>query len=123
LQNKWNHRYNDSIVRKGGNEFVVNMKKLNSRSNLKSLNISKDESLFDSDLAKVAVSNPVEANLNPLFLNTRQFNNTTIEYKNFKAENEANQSQISTKAYGKSSYKTKSKINSRANNRSTTLKS
>ena len=92
MQNKWNHRYNDSIVRKGGNEFVVNMKKLNSRSNLKSLNISKDESLFDSDLAKVAVSNPVEANLNPLFLNTRQFNNTTIEYKNFKAENEANQS-------------------------------
>lgn len=34
LQNKWNHRYNDSIVRKGGNEFVVNMKKLNTRSNL-----------------------------------------------------------------------------------------
>lgn len=56
------------------------------------MNVSKDECLFDRELAKVAVSNPIETNLNPLFLNTRQFNNTTIEYKTFKAENEANQS-------------------------------
>ena len=80
MQNKWNQRYNESIVRKSPDHFVINMKKLNTRSDLKSLNVSKDGSLFDKDQALVAVNNPNEYNLNPLFLNTRQFNNTTIEY-------------------------------------------
>ena len=41
-------------------------------------------------MAQVVISKPNENNLNPLFLNTRQFNNKTLEYKTFKAEHEAN---------------------------------
>ena len=118
ISNKWNHRYNESIVRKSPNEFVINMKKVHKRTNLKSLNFSRDtiSDFFDKDMAKIVISQPSESNLNPLFLNTRQFNNKTLEYQNIKADHEANQSRISTKSYGKSSFKTKSKFKNRNNN-------
>lgn len=40
-----------------------------------------DEELFDKDLAVLQMSTPVaDGNLNPLFMNTRQFNMTTVEH-------------------------------------------
>lgn len=90
------------------------MKKINKRSNVKSL-ILGNESLFDKDIASIIVDHPDDYNLNPLFLNTRQFNNTTIEYKTFKAEIDAKDSEVPQKTYGKSGFKTNGRIKSRTN--------
>jgi hypothetical protein len=92
-------------------EFILDLKKTNRRNHLKSLNLSVDNKFdyFDPVMAQIAVNEPAEFNLNPLFLNTRAFNNQTEDYQKFKALNAPRESQ-STKRYGKSTYKTKSKL-------------
>ena len=44
-----------------------------------------DEEKFDKDIAVVAFTSPrSKLNLNPMFLDTRQFNKTTVDYMIFK---------------------------------------
>ena len=62
-----------------------------------------DEELFDKDLAIIQMSTPDNSNnLNPLFMNTRQFNMTTVEHATAKMQQQyLNSQNVPAKRYGK----------------------
>lgn len=52
-------------------------------------NLDLEEEKFDKDIAAVAFTSPrSRLSLNPMFLDTRQFNRTTVDYKIFKDQHE-----------------------------------
>lgn len=52
-------------------------------------NLDLEEEKFDKDIAAVAFTSPrSRLSLNPMFLDTRQFNKTTVDYKIFKDQHE-----------------------------------